>query len=48
MQKDSISNLLESFGKVSFYEIPYRRFKSNAKVQKSGVFEYLWVLEKST
>ncbi|EAH8337044.1 adenine methyltransferase [Campylobacter upsaliensis] len=48
MQKDSISNLLESFGKVSFCEIPYRRFKSNAKVQKSGVFEYLWVLEKST
>ncbi|EIP2875232.1 DNA adenine methylase [Campylobacter upsaliensis] len=48
MQKDSISNLLESFGKVSFCEIPYKRFKSNAKVQKSGVFEYLWVLEKST
>ncbi|EAJ0468626.1 adenine methyltransferase [Campylobacter upsaliensis] len=48
MQKDSISNLLESFGKVSFCEIPYKRFKSNAKVQKNGVFEYLWVLEKST
>ncbi|EFT0415130.1 adenine methyltransferase [Campylobacter upsaliensis] len=48
MQKDSIFKLLESFGKVSFYEIPYRRFKSNVKVQKNGVFEYLWVLEKST
>ncbi|MDL0103508.1 DNA adenine methylase [Campylobacter felis] len=48
MQKDSIFKLLESFGKVSFCEIPYRRFKSNAKVQKNGVFEYLWVLEKST
>ncbi|EAH9986524.1 DNA adenine methylase [Campylobacter upsaliensis] len=48
MDKNSIFKLLESFGKVSFCEIPYRRFKSNAKVQKSGVFEYLWVLEKST
>lgn len=48
MPKDSIFKLLESFGKVSFCEIPYKRFKSNAKVQKSGVFEYLWVLEKST
>lgn len=46
MDKNSIFKLLESFGKVSFCEIPYRRFKSNAKVQKNAVFEYLWVVEK--
>lgn len=46
MQKDNITALLDAYGNVKLYEIPYPRFKSNNKTQHKNVFEYVWVMQK--
>lgn len=47
LDKDTLVSILETQGKVSVIEKPYKRFKSNSKgKQKSEIKEYLFCLER--
>ena len=43
---DDIIKIMNEYGKVNFYEMPYRRYKSNNKNAKANeVLERLYILE---
>lgn len=45
---DELKELLSSYGELKLYKIPYKKFKAQKSVTGDTVFEYLWVLNKTT
>lgn len=43
---DELKTILESYGEVKLFKIPYKKFKAQKNVDGDSVFEYLWVLTK--
>lgn len=44
---DELKIILESYGEVKLFKIPYKKFKAQKNVEGDSVFEYLWVVIKN-
>jgi adenine-specific DNA-methyltransferase len=45
---DELKELLSNYGELKLYKIPYKKFKAQKNVTGDTVFEYLWVLNKTS
>jgi adenine-specific DNA-methyltransferase len=45
---DELVQLLSNYGELKLYKIPYKKFKAQKNVSGDIVYEYLWVINKTT